>query len=67
MNLESSRMTVSTTALGSVRCRVWSLARTPSMTATVFSPIARRMSSTTAGLPLLIHAAVVGLWNVSSA
>src|SRR5213594_1015500 len=49
MNLESSRMTVSLTAFGNVRCSVSSLARTPSMTATVFSPIARRTSTTTAG------------------
>ena len=67
MNLESSRITVRVTALGSVRCSVCSFARTPSMTATVFSPIARRMSSTTAGVPSASHAAVVGRWNVSSA
>ena len=66
MNLESSRMTVSLTAFGNVRCSVSSLARTPSMTATVFSPIARRTSTTTAGASP-IHAAVMGRWKVSSA
>jgi len=50
MNLESSLMTVSLTAFGSVRSIDWSRARMPSMTATVFSPMARRISSNTAGL-----------------
>ena len=45
---------------------VASFARTPSMTATVFSPIARRMSSITAGVSPS-QTALVGRWNVSSA
>ena len=43
-----------------------SVARTPSMTATVFSPIARRMSSMTAGV-LPSQTALVGRWKLSSA
>ena len=50
MNRESSRITVILTADGSERSTCASLARTPSITATVFSPIARRMSSMTAGV-----------------
>ena len=66
MNRESSRMTVTLTAAGSERSIVASLARTPSMTATVFSPIARRMSSMTAGV-LPSQTALVGRWKLSSA
>ena len=50
MNFESSRMTVIFTDDGSDRSTFWRAARTPSITATVFSPIARRMSSMTAGV-----------------
>src|SRR6476646_8355463 len=50
MNVESSRTHVSVTVFGSARWIDAIFARTPSITATVFSPIARRMSSCTAGL-----------------
>src|ERR1051326_6787017 len=50
MNLESSRTSCSLTVGGTARRIDSSFARTPSTTATVFSPIARRMSSCTAGL-----------------
>ena len=66
MNRESSRMTVTFTAAGRERSMVASRARTPSMTATVFSPIARRTSSITAGVSPS-HTAVVGRSKVSSA
>jgi hypothetical protein len=65
MNRESSRMTVSLTVCGSERSITASFARTPSITATVFSPIARRMSSITAGV-LPSHTAPTGRWKVSS-
>ncbi len=66
MKRESSRIIVILTAGGRDRSIVASLARTPSMTATVFSPIARRMSSMTAGV-FPNQTALVGRWNVSSA
>ncbi len=66
MNLESSRTIVTLTDLGSDRMIDGSRARTPSMTATVFSPIARRMSSCTAGLSPY-HTDDVGRSNESSA
>ena len=66
MKRESSRMTVTLTPGGNERSIVASLARTPSMTATVFSPIARRMSSITAGV-LPSQTALVGRWKLSSA
>ena len=59
-------MTVTLTAAGSERWMVSSLARTPSMTATVFSPIARRMSSITAGV-LPSQTAPLGRSKLSSA
>ena len=66
MNFESSRVTVSVTSPGSVR-RTWSsLALTPSTTAIVFSPVARRTSSITAGEPPS-HTAWRGRSVVSSA
>ena len=66
MNCESSRMTVIVTEDGSDWRIVSSFARTPSMTATVFSPIARRTSSMTAGVSPS-HTALVGRWKLSSA
>ena len=59
-------MTVTLTVAGSERWMVSSLARTPSMTATVFSPIARRMSSITAGV-LPSQTAPLGRSKLSSA
>ena len=52
MNLESSRVIVSVTAVGSDLRTAASFVLTPSITSTVFSPIARLMSRTTAGVPL---------------
>ena len=49
MNFESSRVTVTVTAAGSALRMPSSFALTPSITATVFSPIARLMSRLTAG------------------
>jgi hypothetical protein len=66
MNRESSRMVTTFTAFGSVRWIVASRAFTPSMTSTVFSPIARRMSSCTAGLSP-DHTDEVGRSKLSSA
>ncbi len=67
MNRESSRMTVILTDGGSVRLdRCRACARTPSITATVFSPMARRTSSMTAGV-LPSQTAVVGRSKLSSA
>ncbi len=66
MNRESSLMVVMVTAVGSDCLIFSSLARTPSMTATVFSPIARRTSIITAGV-LPSHTALVGRSDVSSA
>ena len=66
MNFESSRMTDIFTDCGSVRWIDASRARTPSMTSTVFSPIARRMSRMTAGLSP-DHTDEVGRSELSSA
>ena len=66
MNLESSRITVSFTVGGSDRSTTASRSRTPSITDTVFSPIARRTSSMTAGASP-IHTAEVGRSKLSSA
>ena len=66
MNFESSRVIVSVASFGSVRRTSSSLALTPSTTAIVFSPVARRTSSITAGLPFS-HTAWRGRSVVSSA
>ena len=66
MKRESSRTIVTSTPGGSVRSILASAPRTPSMTATVFSPIARRMSIITAGASPS-HTALVGRSDVSSA
>jgi hypothetical protein len=66
MNFESSRTQVSVTVFGSARWIETIFARTPSITATVFSPIARRMSSCTAGLSPN-HTDEVGRSKLSSA
>ena len=66
MNLESSRTIVSLTDLGSDLMIEGSRDRTPSITATVFSPMARRMSSWIAGLSPY-HTDEVGRSKASSA
>jgi hypothetical protein len=66
MNFESSRVTVTVTAFGSVRSTCASFFFTPSMTPIVFSPIARLMSRMTA-CEGPSHTACVGRSVVSSA
>ena len=66
MNRESSRITVIFTVAGSDRSTAASRSRTPSITDTVFSPIARRTSSITAGV-FPSHTAEVGRSKLSSA
>ena len=66
MNVESSRVIDMFTDAGSALRTDANFCFTPSMTATVFSPVARTISSVTAGVPFS-QAALLGRSKPSSA